>query len=393
MKKNQSQSQPPVIEPYETLSNAIVVLLRSEPFYAHIIQQISRSFDERFPACAGVWIKEAIPHLIINPLMFSELSSDERVAVLKHEIYHILLLHQFRQKERVKEIFNCAADIAVNQYIPNLPDWVLTHQKFKFLPKLTSEQYYELLIKNAKIIKIAVGIGASGKKGESGPPVKWDDHSKWAGGDKDIIVGQQVVKSLVQEAMERSRGHSPYEMHELLGEILKYGTLPWFMILRMFLASAQKVNSGYTWKKENRRFEDTPGRRKKHRLNLLVGVDTSGSISNEELKAFFGEIHKIYQNPLNEITVAECDAAIHAVYKYKGKPPEKVTGRGGTAFQPVLDYAFEKMKPRPDAVIYLTDGYGEENPKIRGNIPILWVLTHGGRKPKIGKVVEFPPKY
>ena len=384
MKTNQLQSQSLVIEPYQTLSNAIVVLLKSEPFYAHIIQQMSRSFDERFPACAGVWIKDAIPHLIINPLMFAELSVDERVAILKHEIYHILLLHQFRQKDRDKEIFNCAADIAANQYISNLPDWVLTYQKFKLPAKLTSEQYYELIMKNAKKVKIAVGAKGSGKK--------WDDHSRWPEGDKDIVVGQQVVKSLVQEAMEKSRGHSPYEMEELLGEILQYGTLPWFMILRMFVASAQKVNCGYTWKKVNRRFEDTPGRRKKHRLNLLVGVDTSGSISNEELKEFFGEIHRIYQNPLNEITVAECDAAIHAVYKYRGKPPEKITGRGGTAFQPVLDYAFEKMKPRPDAVIYLTDGYGEENPQIRGNIPILWVLTCDGRKPNIGKVVELPQR-
>lgn len=327
-----------------------------------------------------MWIKGAIPHLIINPFMFAELSVDERVAILKHEIYHVLLLHQFRQKHIDKESFNCAADIAANQYISNLPDWVLTYQKFKFPAKLTSEQYYELIMKNAKKIKIAVGTKSPGKK--------WDDHSKWAEGDKDILVGQQVVKSLVQEAMEKSRGHSPYEMQELLGEILNYGTLPWFMILRMFVASAQKVNCGYTWKKENRRFEDTPGRRKKHRLNLLVGVDTSGSISDEELEEFFGEIHRIYQNPLNEVTVAECDAAIHAVYKYRGKPPEKITGRGGTAFQPVLDYAFEKMKPRPDALIYLTDGYGEENPQIRGNIPVLWVLTYDGRKSKVGKVVE-----
>jgi len=110
----------------------------------------------------------------------------------------------------------------------------------------------------------------------------------------------------------------------------------------------------------------------------------------EELKEFFGEIHRIHQNPLNEITVAECDADIHAVYKYRGKSPEKVIGRGGTAFQPVLDYASEKMRPRPDAVIYLTDGYGEENPRIKGSIPLLWVVTNGGRKPEVGRVIELP---
>ena len=370
--------QPSVIEPYQTLSNAIVLLLKSEPFYAHIIQQMSRGFDEKFPACAGVWIKDAIPHLIINPLEFAELSVDERVAVLKHEIYHVLLLHQFRQKDRNKEVFNYAADIAANQYISKLPDWVLTHREYGFPAELTAEQYYELLIEDAQTIEIPVGVR------------QWDDHSKWAEGDTDVLVGQQVVRFLVQDAVGKCRGRSPHEIEELLGEILSYGTLPWFMILRMFVGSAQKVNSGYTWKKENRRFEDTPGRRKKHRLNLLVGVDTSGSISNEELKEFFGEIHRIHQNPLNEITVAECDADIHAVYSYRGKPPEKVTGRGGTAFQPVLDFASEKMRPRPDAVIYLTDGYGEENPQIKGSIPLLWVLTNGGRKPKVGKVIELP---
>ena len=102
---------------------------------------------------------------------------------------------------------------------------------------------------------------------------------------------------------------------------------------------------------------------------MAVAVDTSGSISDQQLKLFFNEINWIYRNGA-VVTVYEADADVCAVYKYKGKFNGEVHGRGGTDLEPVL----KAVEGKFDALIYFTDFYA---PQIthRYRIPILWVLT------------------
>ena len=76
-----------------------------------------------------------------------------------------------------------------------------------------------------------------------------------------------------------------------------------------------------------------------------------------------------------EIYVAECDTAIHNHYFYKGKAPDLISGRGGTAFDAPLAYANDIYNP--DAIIYFTDGYGPE-PEVNCRKPILWMITSAG---------------
>jgi predicted metal-dependent peptidase len=77
------------------------------------------------------------------------------------------------------------------------------------------------------------------------------------------------------------------------------------------------------------------------------------------------------------ITIAEGDAKVHKVYEYKGKPPETITGRGGTEMNVFIDY-FNK-NPQYNSLIIFTDGYIGE--RTLGSFkPILTVLTSNGEK-------------
>src|SRR5262249_11122327 len=80
----------------------------------------------------------------------------------------------------------------------------------------------------------------------------------------------------------------------------------------------------------------------------------------------------------HDVVVAECDAAVHAVYPFRGRLAA-VRGRGGTDFRPVLDPEFHR-RHRPDVIVYFTDGRGPAPPAPPG-WPVLWCLAAGGRRP------------
>jgi predicted metal-dependent peptidase len=106
-----------------------------------------------------------------------------------------------------------------------------------------------------------------------------------------------------------------------------------------------------------------------------VAVDTSGSISSHELSIFFQEIDEIWRQGAL-VTVVECDAKVQAHYRYDGKAPAKINGRGGTAFDPIFSFINQSVV-RYDGCIYLSDGEAQK-PKIRPRCRLLWVITANG---------------
>ena len=121
-----------------------------------------------------------------------------------------------------------------------------------------------------------------------------------------------------------------------------------------------------------------------------MAVDTSGSVNDDELRDFFSEITYIYKTGAR-ITILECDARISANYEYTGKWAGKVHGRGGTDFQPVIDYYRKNIRDYA-ALVYFTDG----ECSIPDNVPrnTIWVITSGGdhNKEYPGRTLFIPNK-
>ena len=84
-----------------------------------------------------------------------------------------------------------------------------------------------------------------------------------------------------------------------------------------------------------------------------------------------GEMQHIYKCGV-EITVIQCDTMIRSVEPYKGKFEMTVLGRGGTEFDPVLEY-FNANLNKYTSLVYFTDGECNVDVKPRGNV--LWVLS------------------
>jgi predicted metal-dependent peptidase len=104
---------------------------------------------------------------------------------------------------------------------------------------------------------------------------------------------------------------------------------------------------------------------------MLLAIDTSGSVSNDELMEFMNEIHHIYKAGV-DITIVQCDTQINSIEKYDGKWELAVSGRGGTYFDPVLEYFNENNKTFT-SLVYFTDGECSASVKPKGKV--LWVLS------------------
>ena len=138
-----------------------------------------------------------------------------------------------------------------------------------------------------------------------------------------------------------------------------------------------------TRKKLNRRYGIYfDGSRVECKLDLMVAIDTSGSITDSDLSLFFAEINKIKALGM-KITICEIDTVIHKVYKYDFQP-KLVCGRGGTDFKPFFEYV-KKMGQKPNALIYLTDLEASLNFSNVSRVPTLWAITQQG-----GEIKDIP---
>ena len=215
----------------------------------------------------------------------------------------------------------------------------------------------------------------------SGKGEQLDDHTLWPYGDSQEQIQnmtQQIEDMLVMAAteVEKSCGNIPGEMRVRIEEIRKKRPRPvadWKRYFRRYLGNEFTEFIRKSKKRESRRFPDAAGNRHRRKSHILVGIDTSGSISMPEYQEFFGQIRTLTASA--DFHVVECDAVITHEYDFKGHPNMNVHGGGGTSFCPVIDKFIAERK-KYDALVYFTDGEAT----IPRNTPkeTLWVISSKG---------------
>lgn len=165
--------------------------------------------------------------------------------------------------------------------------------------------------------------------------------------------------------------------------------LDWRRILASAFPRRRLIQPDY--KKPNRRFltriGEIPGRtRRPPKPRLLVGLDTSGSMTADTLARVAREVTELGRHA--RVTVVECDAAAHRVYPLVTQLLGPFLGGGDTDFEPVFDRAEHGPQSHElDGIVYFTDGRGEMPGTSR--LPTLWAITHEDPfLPPFGKVVR-----
>lgn len=376
------------------LENAVVRLLRERPFYGQFLLNFRRE-EVSGEEPLGVTIRAGVPVLAVNGEKLARFAQAEQEGLLEHAIKHVLHLHMSRRKGRNGHDWDISCDLAINPSIASLPAEAPFPEFYKQPDGLAAEEYYFRLTSPFDTGNLAgdgIGTASRDSGGHAGPGEgeapqlagsTVDNHALWDEADSTPLrLAEEVVRGMVSEALRASDGQVPADIRQLVAGLLTPSSVPWQQILRQFVATAGRVGRQSTWSRDHRRFEHhTPGIRKRHRLNLLVGVDVSESTDTHPLREEFArELMRIARGREAEITVLYANSRIQRIANLRGSGVnvESYFGGGFTDLRPVFDYA-RTMQPRPAAVIYLTDGFGQAPEAME--FPTLWVLTKTGEKP------------
>jgi hypothetical protein len=188
----------------------------------------------------------------------------------------------------------------------------------------------------------------------------------------------RMITDIVQSSSQW--GSLPGDMVELIKKAAE-GKIDYRGVLRMFRSSILTQKRRLTRMRPSRRFGfEQMGSRYDFTTRLLIAIDTSGSVGSEELGRYFRIITNFFKYGIQEIDVLMFDTVVHGdplplTEAKKDTQMFKVKGRGGTDFQPPIDYMV--AHPQYDGLIILTDG-DAPNPAVPAHLrtKLLWVIDN-----------------
>lgn len=370
-------------------------LIIRQPFYGLIMLGLNKVHTDKIETLAVAKASLGI-EILINDKFWESLTDDEQMAVLLHEIHHVCFHHMtMAQDFPDKKLFNCSADLEVNSYIEHLPEGHLDAKAFGFPRKQGTKWYYQQLQKkgnNSNGNNQPDGNGQNGMKTLDDHNV-WKEFEKCSEAQKELIESQidGVIKEAAKQTVKQ-RGTIPAQFQDLIDELLKprERIYDWKADFRRMLGQDIELKLRNTHKKPSKRFPSSPGIKFRKRVCILVAIDTSGSVSDEELSEFFSEIDHIRKAGA-KVMVIECDYNIHGdPWEYVGLHDIAITGRGGTRFSPPIDY-YREHRREYTKLVYFTDGEADIDHLNVPNNDMTWVITPGGCRQKYpGKVIYMP---
>jgi len=364
----------------DKISKTGKLLIFTEPFYGLFLIGLNKKYTKEVPT-AGVSKNGFNVQLSINPDFVNGLSENHCIGLLKHELLHIAFGHlTMKDMYPDHELFNIAADLEINQYINHeyLPEGGLTLDAFPDLnlPERAGTKVYYDILQNARKNGTSESLTniLSQMNGDSMYDHKtWKEFDELSEAEKKLIE-KQIDHQLKEaaEQTEKRQGHLPGELSDIFKRLfhIEPAKFDWRAYLRRFVGNSSIVYTKKLRRKYNKRYAENPGLKIKHKNHILVGVDTSGSVSKNELMEFMNELCHMHKTG-HKITIAQCDAELQSIEDFNPKKDWTINGRGGTDFQPVINHFNEHG--RYTALIYFTDGECGAPANCPKNT--LWVLS------------------
>jgi predicted metal-dependent peptidase len=350
-----------------------------------------------------------------NPAFIGELSLDETQFILAHEALHCALSHFTRRQHRLTHRWDLACDFAINPLLVDdglkAPPGSLLLKQFR---GMTAEEIYPLLgefddqetLDNHVYDRENQQPGGSGRKqrnpdseeqprhetdgqaqddethdepdpesgGTSAPPPLTPDEQETLS-----IQWQQRLAGAAQQAMQA--GKLGGSLARMVDHLLQ-PQLPWRMLLARYLTASARDD--YSYMRPSRREGEfiLPSLRSQQ-IDLVVALDTSASIGDQEFEQFLGEINAIKGQMRARVTLLACDAALADAGPWQFEPweefklPQAFRGGGGTSFKPVFEW-IERQGICPESLVYFTDAEGEF-PDTAPSYPVIWLVK--GKQP------------
>lgn len=339
----------------------------------------------------------------LNPDYFCTLTHEQQATVLAHEVYHYALMHDLRRGQRDPELYQKAADQVVNNLLADggfdLPINIEVDSKYA---KYSTETVYNMMEDDVKNNSDEDGNGNSNGGGGSGNGSGGglsNDLNPNQQSDQDAINKAQASITKADAAEELANGSSMSagnsgSVFETLFKEIKEGKLNWITILQEYMD--ELTQGEQSWARLNRRWlpydiyaPDIVS--ENHIEKVALAFDVSGSVTQDEIKAFLNEM-KLIKNQLDPetmdvVTFNHQIVDIFTIAKEDNFDEVKMNIDGGTNLHPVFRH-YMKQENQPKFLIVFSDLYCEP---ITQPTPFetIWVcINNAEAKTNFGKLIH-----
>jgi predicted metal-dependent peptidase len=359
-----------------------------------------------------------------NPDYIASLSLDQTQFMLAHEALHCALSHFARRQHRVIHKWDLACDYAINPLL--IDDGLKPPPNALIMPMyqgMTAEEIYPLIDDNdesetldkhaydrdnqsrgSKSRLDEKDLNQQQRERQQSEPDQTEGQQGNQGGERNAqpqdgggagepepltpdeqetlsVQWQQRMAGAAQQAMQA--GKLGGELKRLIDHLLQ-PQLPWRMLLARYMTAVSRDD--YSYARPSRRECDfvLPSLRSRQ-MDLVVAIDTSGSIKDSEMEEFIDEVDALKGQVRARVTLLPCDAALCEGAPFRFEPweqfcrPRDLKGGGGTSFVPVFQW-IAREGIQPDLLVYFTDADGEF-PKQEPPYPVLWLVKGRSRVP------------
>ena len=366
----------------EIIQKCILQVRRECSFFGSLMLFAQIETTKKLPTAATDGRK-----IFFNEEFLNSLSSKEQNALMLHEVLHMALLHVTRRQNRDPHIWNIAADIVVNDLIERntsfpLPQGAITDTRFQ---DKSVEYIYEALLKSEKKYKLVINDilqpgNSEQNEGDTNlsEPLSQEETDEIESFWKDKM---EILKNSSEHNLSNGKGSLPAGIEQEISTILE-PEVDWRHALWKYVgktpADFDDLDRRFIYKGLYLESLLTEA------VEVSVCIDTSGSVSDELLMQFTGELKGIlrsYPNVKCSLFFADTDlAGPYEIDRIEQMP--KAIGRGGTNFVPFFDYLKKhgeenNLLGNNKLSIYFTDGYGDF-PQQEPDNPTMWLVCKDG---------------
>jgi predicted metal-dependent peptidase len=355
----------------------------------------------------------------------SKLTDPQLRGLIMHENLHVALKHIGRFTKEFKDepmLINVATDYAVNDVIMSmndkgfceLPEGGLYDEKFHNWSAREIYNYLKSTLPPQPKISISLEGGTGSEDGQEGQgksqsikisidgkelEVSTTDEHDF--GTKDVSPAEQAqLSDAIDRALREGgilAGRMGAKVPRAISDLLE-PKVDWREALKEFVTSSTRGADEFTWRRFNKRMMANdlymPSLENESVGELVIAIDTSGSIGGRELTEFASELASICDTcSPDKVRVLWWDTEVHGEQVFKGEYQNiasllKPLGGGGTFVSCVSGY-LNKHRVVTDGVIVFTDGYVESDIKWDISSPTLWMVTQNKSfTPPVGSVVR-----
>ena len=396
-------------EAREKLITGRIGLLLRAPFFGNLATRLTLVNGDS-------WLPTAATdgrNFFYNSEFICKLPAKQVEFLFGHEVLHNVYDHMGRRGDRDPKLSNIAQDYCVNADLINQR----IGDKITVVPILHDKKYegwsweevYDDLYENAEKINVndlidqllddhmegqAEGEGEGKERNGKGRPNPLTEEQKKQ-------IREEIKEAMIQAAQSSGADNLPKNVKRMIKELTE-PQMDWRELLQQQIESV--VKSDFSWMRPSRRSWHMdaimPGTIPGNRVDVTVAIDTSGSISDNDIKLFLSEVKGIMGSYDDyNINIFCWDTDVHAPAQFSPETMDDIMeyqpgGGGGTDPHCIWNY-LQANDIEPKKLIVFTDYcfWGWNPSLVEDYCDTVWIIKDNKEaRPEFGIYAHYEEK-